>query len=57
MRRVMIIEFLKISAVIKVLVNSIIVVEHILKFIEMILKCENNFKISEFYRSRTFQKN
>jgi len=53
----MIIEFLKISAVIKVLVNSIIVVEHILKFIEMILKCENNFKISEFYRSRTFQKN
>ena len=38
------------SAAMEVLGNSRIVVEHILKFIEMILKCENDFKISEFYR-------
>ena len=36
--------------------NDIIVVEHILKFIEMALKCENDFEISEFYPSRTFAK-
>ena len=36
--------------------NSIIVVEHILKFIEMVLKFENNFKISEFYPSQIFAK-
>ena len=30
--------------------NSIIVMEHILKFIEMVLKDENDFEISEFYR-------
>ena len=35
------------SAAMKVLVNSRIVVEHILKFIEMVLKCENDFEISE----------
>ena len=28
----------------------------ILKFIKMVLKFENDFKISEFYRSQTFQK-
>ena len=44
------------SAAMKVLVNSIIVVEHILKFIEMVSKFENDFKISEFYRIQTFQK-
>ena len=44
------------SAAIEVLVNDIIVVEHILKFIEMVLKCENDFGISEFYSSRTFSK-
>ena len=33
-----------------------IVVEHTLKFIEMILKCENDFEISEFYQPRTFVK-
>ena len=37
------------SAAMKVPVNSIIVVEHKLKFIEMVLKCENDFGISEFY--------
>ena len=31
------------SSAVKVLVNDIIVVEHILKFIEMILKFENDF--------------
>ena len=36
--------------------NSIIVVKQILKFIEMVLKCENDFEISEFYPSRTFAK-
>ena len=35
----------------------IIVVENILKFIEMVLKFENDFKISEFYPSRIFVKN
>ena len=44
------------SAAMKVLGNSIIVVEHILKFIEMELKFENDFKISEFYPSRIFVK-
>ena len=38
------------SAVMKVLVNSRIVVEHMFKFIEMVLKDENDFKIPEFYR-------
>jgi len=28
--------------------------ENILKFIEMVLKFENDFEISEFYRSQTF---
>jgi len=36
--------------------NSIIVVEHILKFIEIILNVENDFEISEFCRSQTFSK-
>ena len=49
-------EFLKISAALNVRGNSRIVVEHILKFIEMVLKCENDFEISEFYRIQTFQK-
>ena len=34
----------------------IIVVKNILKFIEIVLKCENNFEISEFYPSRIFVK-
>ena len=42
------------SVAMKVLVNAIIVVEHILKFIEMVLKFENDSEISEFYRSQTF---
>ena len=33
-----------------------IVLKHILKFIEMVLKDENNFEISEFYQPRTFAK-
>ena len=44
------------SAAMKVLVNAIIVVEHILKFIEMVLKDESDFGISEFYRVLTFLK-
>ena len=44
------------SAAMKVLVNSRIVVEHILKFIEIVFKCENDFEISEFYPSRIFVK-
>ena len=44
------------SAAMKVLVNDIIVLEHMLKFIEMVLKCGNDFEISEFYPSRTFAK-
>ena len=44
------------SAAIKVLGNDIIVLEQILKFIEMVVKDENDFEISEFYRSRTFAK-
>ena len=43
------------SALMKVLVNARIV-EHILKFIEMVLKDENDFEISEFYRVLTFRK-
>jgi hypothetical protein len=39
------------------LVNSKIVVENILKFIEMESKGEHDFKISEFYRSRTSSNN
>ena len=35
---------------------TIIVLKHILKFIEMVLKDENNFEISEFYPSQTFSK-
>ena len=38
------------SAAMKVLVNSKIVLKHILKFIEMISNVENDFEISEFYR-------
>ena len=49
MRRTMKKSFLKMSAAVKVLVNPMIVLEHILKFIEIVLKCENNFEISEFY--------
>ena len=33
-----------------------IVLEHTLKFIEIVLKYENDFKISEFYPSRIFVK-
>ena len=44
------------SAAMKVLVNDIIVLEHVLKFIEMVLKGVNDFEISEFYRIQTFQK-
>ena len=33
-----------------------LVLEQVFKFIEMVLKDENDFEISEFYRSRTFQK-
>ena len=44
------------SAAMKVLVNAIIVVEHILKFIEMVFDFENHFKISEFYPSLIFVK-
>ena len=44
------------SAAMKVLVNSRIVLEHILKFVEMVLKDENDFGISEFYRSGLFKK-
>ena len=40
----------------KVLGNDIIVLERILKFIEMVPKYENNFEISEFDRLLTFQK-
>ena len=36
--------------------NDIIVLKHILKFIEMVLKDGNDFEISEFYRSQTFTK-
>ena len=36
--------------------NDEFVLEHILKFIEMVLKDENDFEISEFYPSRTFPK-
>ena len=36
--------------------NDIIVLEHILKFIEMVLNIGNDFEISEFYRSQTFLK-
>ena len=39
-----------------VLGNSIIVVEHILKFIEIVLKFENRFEMSEFYQPQTFTK-
>ena len=44
------------SAAIKALGNDITVLEHILKFIEMVLNVENDFEISEFYRSQTFRK-
>ena len=39
-----------------VLGNSIIVVEHILKFIEIVLKFENRLEMSEFYQPQTFTK-
>ena len=35
---------------------TIIVLKQVLKFIEMVLKDENDFEISEFYRSHTFLK-
>ena len=35
-------------------VNSINIVNNILKFIEMVLKSEIDFEISEFYPSRMF---
>ena len=54
MRRAMKKQFLKIIASWKRLLISIIVVEKVLKFIEMVLKCEIHFEISEFDRSRTF---
>ena len=38
------------TAAMKVLGNDIIVLKHILKFIETVLKDENDFEISEFYR-------
>ena len=44
------------SAAMKVLGNSRIVLEQILKFIEMVLKDENDFEISEFYIVQTFLK-
>ena len=44
------------SAAMEVLGNDIIVLEHILKFIEMVLKFENDFEISKFYPSRIFVK-
>ena len=49
-RRAMKKQFLKMSAALKVLGNSRIVVECILKFIEMVLKYDDEFEISEFYR-------
>jgi hypothetical protein len=55
-RRAMKKLFLKMSAAMKVLVNSRIVLKLILKFIEMVLKDENDFEISEFYRSQAFPK-
>ena len=36
--------------------NDIIVLEDILKFIEIVLKFGNDFEISEFYPARTFSK-
>ena len=48
--------FLEMSAAMKVLVNSRIVVKHILKFIEIVLNVKNDFEISEFYQPRTFAK-
>ena len=47
-------KFLKMFDSEIVLVNSINIVKNILKFIEMILKSEINFEISEFYPSRMF---
>ena len=35
---------------------TIIVLKQVLKFIEMVLKGGNDFKISEFYQPRTFAK-
>ena len=49
-------EFLKMFGSRILLWNSRIVVEYILKFIEMVLKYENAFEISEFYRFQTFTK-
>ena len=48
--------FLKVIALLKCLGVTIIVVEQILKFIEMVLKFGNDFEISEFYRLLTFPK-
>ena len=49
-------QFSEMFASMQVLGNPKIVVEDILKFIEMVLKCKNDFEISEFYRSQIFQK-
>ena len=48
--------FLNVIASRSVLGNDIIVVKKVLKFILMVVKDENDFEISEFYRSRTFGK-
>ena len=50
MRRTMKKSFLKMSVAMDVLVNDTLVPKHILKFTEMVLKYENDFEISEFYR-------
>ena len=44
------------SAAMKVLGNSVIVLEHILKFIERVLNVENDFEISELYRVQIVHK-
>ena len=44
------------SGALKVLGNDEFVLEHILKFIEMVLKDENDIEISKFYPSRIFEK-
>ena len=49
-------KFSRVIAPCRVLVNSIIVVNNILKFIEIASKLQNDFETSEFYRSRMFEK-
>ena len=53
-RRTMKTSFLKVIASWKCLLIIEIVVKNILKFIEMVLKFENDFRISEFYRIHFF---